>query len=278
MGTCLVSTGVCFSDGTLLTTAPSSGFSTACVIGTTSSWTVPAGIKNIKVTAVGGGAGGVGCNYYCCSLGGAYGSSFGVDAGGGAGGAAVRYYSVTPGCTACIVIGAAGNGSCMYCCYCTANCVLYCSFVYPGSGGTSCFCYLGTTICGTGGFPAKSSYYGGAPGPAQHICPAKSGIGVGGQYSIPGESPSSYVNSNCDLGYTFTGHGKSSAYGAGGTVMFCGWSCYYPALCTTCCYTTYCPSTPGCGGGGAGAGAPGYPFCGSANGQTGGAGVVIIEY
>ena len=65
-------------------------------------FTVPAGVRKVRVTCVGGGGGGAGCT--------PSGSTYNSSAGGGAGGAAIGIYTVTPGQPVAVTVGAGGTG------------------------------------------------------------------------------------------------------------------------------------------------------------------------
>lgn len=75
------------------------GFSHLVVLSTSgsSTWTVPAGVTNAKVTVVGGGGGGA-----------TAGGSYGNGGGGGAGGTAISYLTLTPGASISYTVGAGG--------------------------------------------------------------------------------------------------------------------------------------------------------------------------
>ena len=94
--------------------------------GVSGTFTIPTGVSEVRVTALGGGGYGGGhccCNQGCCvtSIGG----------GGGGGGYAVATLPVTPGCICNVAVGAAGSS-------------------LNSAGGTSCFGLL-VYACG-GGF------------------------------------------------------------------------------------------------------------------------------
>jgi len=104
------------------------GFGQGQVINPTSPWTVPAGVTSIKVEVWGGGGGG----------GAVRSSTFGTNGGGGGGGGAYNAstFSVTPGHTFTITVGAGGtkgNGGA------------------GGTGGTTIVSGMDGTVSATGG-------------------------------------------------------------------------------------------------------------------------------
>ena len=104
--------------------------------GVSGTFTVPTGISEVRVTAV--GAGGFGGNVFCCS--GCCVTAIG--GGGGGGGYAVATVPVVPGCICNVAVGAAGSG-------------------IGSSGGNSCFGLLvyacgGGCGCGAAGSGAQA--------------------------------------------------------------------------------------------------------------------------
>lgn len=130
-------------------------FSNYIVITSNQTFTVPAGVTVIGVRVVGGGGGGGGSTNSANE----YGS-----AGGGAGGTAVGFFSVTPGQTITIIVGAAGAGG------------LIASSGQPG--GTTYFDSLCNATGGSGGQYFTTGEQAIAPG----------GVGSGGQMNYQGES------------------------------------------------------------------------------------------
>jgi len=98
-------------------------------------WTAPAGVTKVRATVIGGGGGGA---LYPPDLSG----------NGGNGGVETGYYTVTPGSSYSITVGAGGTSITGY-------------DVTAGSGGTSSFASFLTCTGGGGG---KSLYGNGAPG------------------------------------------------------------------------------------------------------------------
>ena len=230
MNTCVTCTSVIYCDGTAQTTAAKTP-STACVFTSTGTWTVPAGVYKVKVTVTGGGSAGD------------YNSACSMQGGGGSGGTAVKWYSVTPGCAACVIIGAGGTWSFKYYDF---------SYGYTcggaTSGGISCFCYLGTTVCGTGGTPYKCWGFASGSSPSTIGNSSASGIGVGGDYMLAGETAWCSTGTN----------GNASAVGNGAQVCGLCQCPYFGQFMFVC-------AAAGRGGGGA-------------QGAAGGSGQVIIEY
>lgn len=144
----------------------------------TYSWTVPAGVTRLYVEAWGAGGGG----------------GFGASpnphgGGGGAGGGSIKVWTVTPGQTVTIVVGAKGAGGVG-----PAN-------ANGGDGGLSTVTIGGTTITGLGGFGGLSGALpgggagGGAYGGDVFFCGgyAMTGMigmgGFGGSNSRSGAAP-----------------------------------------------------------------------------------------
>lgn len=138
-GQALISAG---ASAAAVWAAPKSAF--AEFFTATTTWTVPAGVTNVKVTVLGGGgAGGGGITTGATQIG----------AGGGAGGCAIESIAVTPGDSITITVGSGGTGG-------TGT---------GGSGGTSSFGAFCSATGGTGGgryaaSAAISSTGGGAAG------------------------------------------------------------------------------------------------------------------
>ena len=105
----------------------SGGFSNMVVLTSGTSWSVPAGIKKIKVFCTGAGGGGGYSN-----------DTHKASGSGGAGGTTIHYFDTTAGGSATYAIGAAGAKS-------TSESSL------GTTGGDSTFAYGGTTITGGGG-------------------------------------------------------------------------------------------------------------------------------
>lgn len=150
-------TAITSANITLLPTAPFIGYKLPALTpgvrnlavlgaGAVTSWTVPAGVTTLRLRLWGGGgAGGMGNN--------------GVGGGGGGGGYNEGYYSVTPGASYPVTVGAGGIGS-------------------GGAGGTTSF---GTLASATGGGPGGNGALNAAGTAASGF-----GQGYGSGLGIPG--------------------------------------------------------------------------------------------
>ncbi|MFA7121387.1 MAG: DUF2341 domain-containing protein, partial [Bacilli bacterium] len=151
-------------------------------------YTVPAGVSSVAVLIVGGGGGGAGRD---------------VSGGGGAGGLIFRPgYTVTPGSTLTVDVGAGGAGG-----------VDYAATPIPNSsgenGGNSTFGDLTALGGGGGGYYLASGISGGSGGGA-----GREGIpNVGGSALQPGSESGGYGNPG---GRGSGGAGTSDAGGGGG--------------------------------------------------------------
>lgn len=163
----------------------------------TSTWSVPTGVKKIKVTITGGGGGGGSCS--------AGSSNLSAGGGGGAGGTVISYYNVSATTSIQFVIGAGGAA--------TAN------------GGESYF--AGTLIAG-GGLPGGSESSGGGQGLASGGDINIRG-GGGGTGSVEGANTSnqggvggsSYWGGGAEGPTNGDNGGSASVYGAGGAGASC---------------------------------------------------------
>jgi len=183
--------GVTITNGagaiTIAASGGGSGFSNIQVFTSNGTFTVPTGITKVKVTVVGGGAGGAfGANVPTCPF-----SPIG-GTGGGAGGAAIEIISgLTPGGTVAVTVGAAGGlGN-----ICTGT---------------------GQTAGGTSSFGAYCSATGGATSTV-------GGLGSGGDLNIrggPGGQNGAYPG-NATL-TSYGGVGGSSILGGGGAMASTG--------------------------------------------------------
>lgn len=130
--------------------------------GSSGTFTVPNGVTEVRVTALGGGGSGsypcVCCNCWCCCT--YYGGS-----GGGGAGYIVATIPVTPGCVCNIAVGGAGGGnSCfgtvLYA-YGGCNASTTQSSTSAGAGGTYCLVpgsgTLVSAYCGNAGLPMTHS-------------------------------------------------------------------------------------------------------------------------
>jgi len=134
------------------------------VFGASTSWTVPSGVAQVRVTAIGGG-GSSGQSLYgyynnngpipsCTPDSTACGPvTIITPGGGGGGGYIVATVNVTAGCSCCIVVGAGGGAWSTYCgqsqCWCIGTCCILCGT----NGGCSKF---GTAVCALGGEAGKT--------------------------------------------------------------------------------------------------------------------------
>lgn len=152
------------------------GFSAQSVFTSSGSFTVPAGVRALRVRAVGGGGGGAGC---------ATGQAGGC---GGAGGYAEGIYAVTPGQSIAVVIGAGGTGGAT-----GSN---------PGTwGGTTSFGAFLSATGGVGGTNTGAQWSGGAGGTA-----TGGAINIVGSYGADGAGSVPSVN----------GLGGASLFGGAG--------------------------------------------------------------
>jgi len=151
-------------------------FTTMAVYTSSTTWTVPSGITKIKLHATGGGAGGYGGS-----------ASYGGD-GGPSGGTAIGYFSVTPGVSYTITIGAGGAGG-------TGG-------NRGSAGGNTTFVGTGISIAGNGADSSGSSSNG--------------GTASGGNLNLNGSSQGCY--SNPDVSFASGGSlgGHPSFWGGGG--------------------------------------------------------------
>lgn len=179
------------SNGTTWTSAVPGGsnvFTTMAVYTSSTTWTVPSGITKIKVHATGGGGGGYGGN-----------STYNAGGDGGpSAGTAIGYFSVTPGASYTITIGAGGSGGV--------------SGNAGGSGGNTTFVGTGISLAGNG---------------AQFIgTVSNGGTASGGQLNLEGcgqgnySAPDGYFPSGGSLsGHPsfWGGGGKGAVYNQSGT-------------------------------------------------------------
>lgn len=169
--------------------------------GVSGTFTIPTGVSEVRITALGGGGSGgnVNCNNGCCAT--------LVGGGGGGGGYAVATVPVTPGAVCNIAVGAAGSS--------------------PGSsGGTSCFGVL-VFACG-GGCGHGSNPGGGAAGTGGTfaVCTGATCIvgrnGNTGCVGVTGLASSFTCN---NISYSCGGGGAAAGpIGGGGTGPFPGTS------------------------------------------------------
>ena len=113
--------------------------------GVSGTFTVPAGISEVRITALGaGGCGGLACASGTCS--------FFVGAGGGGGGYVVATAAVTAGCVCNVAAGAVGGGASCFgtIVYAYGGCNAS-SPACPGAGGNFCACSGSTCIVGRNG-------------------------------------------------------------------------------------------------------------------------------
>lgn len=152
------------------------GFSRQAVFNASTSWIVPNGVSLLKVRLCGGGGGG-GSGTTTCGGG-----------GGGAGGYAEGTFSVIPGQSVAINVGAGGS-------------VGVAGGAGAGSGGTSSFGGLISASGGAGGINGSAFASGGSPG-----------VGSGGSVNLPG----GFGSDGNGGAFTFAGNGGASLFGGGG--------------------------------------------------------------
>lgn len=168
-----------------IATSGGGGFSNMQVFTSTGTFTVPTGVTKVKVTVVGGGAGGQSSGGYSvpCAA-----DVFYAGSGGGGGGTAVAYLTgLTPGGTVTVTIGAAGTGG-----------------TFPGtsppnsgtSGGASSF---GAYCSATGGSNASTG-----------------GIGSSGNLNISGGTAIGATGGGTSVSPPGNGYASPTAYGVGG--------------------------------------------------------------
>lgn len=188
------------------------------VFNSSTSWTAPSGANRVRVTVLGGGGGAgrqlnnePGNSCYCTSVAGA----------GGGAGYAVGISCVVPGCSYCVVVGAAGTH---YGSTCLQQNVSTCA---GGAGGASCF----PGVCATGGGGGCSTNHSTAC-----ACGGLAGCGIGGFINrcgtrgcgAPGNS-NNQSNNNCwGCG---SGGAAGSPAGDGGATLFGG--CNFDGTSTT---------------------------------------------
>ena len=117
----------------------------------TYSWVAPTGVTSVAVVSVGGGGGGI-ADYFC-------GAACGVTGGGGGSGAGLGYtnaYSVTPGSSYSVVVGASGvrGNICGVAATCGGCSYFISTAVVKGGKG------IKGNRCGSGGRPAGGTYTG----------------------------------------------------------------------------------------------------------------------
>ena len=206
----------------------------------TYSWVAPAGVTSVSIVAVGGGGGqelGGFCS--CCQPG---------NAGGGGGGGLgyINNYSVTPGSSYSVVVGAAGVGTTVVNTHTSTNggdSYFVSTSSIKGGGGIKGYYDVGGTggtYTGTGG---GNGGKGGNGGFSLCICGRPGGGGGAGGYSGNGSAGSNGIAGNSSAG---TGGSASG----GGTLTF-----QYPIA-----------------GGGGGVGLLGQGTSGTAGSYTGGIG------
>lgn len=158
------------------------GFSRRITYSANTTFMVPNGVTLLRATVVGGGGGGGGSN-------GSY-----AGAGGGGGGFASGTFTVTPGASIAVTVGASGVGG-------TAGAT-------GGAGGTSSF---GTLLSATGGQGGQFQSATATPGGA-------GGSGSGGELTGPGGYGADGQNGSTIIG----GHGGGSMLGGGGRASTAG--------------------------------------------------------
>ena len=186
----------------------------------TTTWTVPAGVTSLRVLVVGGGGGGGGCDSK--NQGGSV--SRGV---GGSGGAVIENnsYTVTPGQTISITIGAGGNGGPHAASGFRGGDSIFGTITASGGvgGGLSQSFLHGAGASGNGPdgkistIEGSDMYYGGAGGPGSaqpwRYGGGLGGGGAGGGTQIPGGD---MPPANGDNGSWYGGGGGGGAGGWGG--------------------------------------------------------------
>ena len=157
---------------------------TMVLLTTTGSFTVPAGVTKIKVTAIGAGGGGAG---------GVLNSASG---GGAGGGAAIGVLSVTQGQVISYTIGAAGTAGVLG--------------GDGGNGGTTTF----STISATGG--SGGNRYAGGTNPS--VVGVIGGLGAGGGINLRGGrgGAANFITQNSNNAYPASGDGGDGASEFGG--------------------------------------------------------------
>lgn len=223
-------------------------------------YTVPTGVTSLTVTCYGGGGGG----------GGAYTSGYNdADGGGGGGGAcSVTTFSVTPGQTITVVVGAAGTAG-------------NTSGSNGGNGGTSSVSIGGTTYAsaaggngGKGGGVSAAIGAGGTGGTTGTGTVHSGGNGGAGNYS----GSYDWGGSGGGGGGTTTNGSAGASSGnppAGGAGGATGGGTGGNGIRVTSSGSGTAGATYGGGGGAGAAYSTGYA---SAAGKAGGAGAVIISY
>lgn len=164
-----------YTQGLLTTAASSAG--NIQYFTSSGTFTVPTGITRVKVQVIGGGGAGNATTFLA-------GNIWMNGGGGGGGGFGEGVFTVTPGATIAVTIGAAGiaNG---------------------GTGGTTSF---GSFITATGGLGGSASSGGGHEG--------LGGTSTGGSISIQGQGDNITINTT---GQVAAGpYGGLSGYGKGG--------------------------------------------------------------
>jgi len=165
--------------------------------GVSGTFTVPAGISEVRITALGaGGCGATNTFSGCCAI--------LVGGGGGGGGYVVATASVTAGCVCNVAAGAVGGGASCFGSIVYAYGGCNASICCGGAGGNFCACSGSTCIVGRSGNAGCTGFS--APGSGSPDCSGGLGfdcgmggasgspIGGGGTGPFPGTSGSDIFN------------------------------------------------------------------------------------
>ena len=229
----------------------------------TYTWVAPDRVTNVSVVAVGGGAGGGGTrSYSCCTCGGYGYGQYPGQSGGGGGLAWINNYSVTPGNSYTVVVGAGGTGQPP-----AARGLTYYGCVVP-VGGSSYFVNNTTVKGGGAGRNSNCTIYacGGLGGhaAATGCIPCRIGLAAySGRSGLSGGGGSAGNGSGL-------GGGGAGGYGSTCYVGWGGDGCR--GGCGGGTYKNTAQNGGGGGGGsyiGPGAQGSGYPYGGGGGGGVG---------
>jgi len=279
--------------------------------GSSGSFTIPTGVSEVRVTALGGGGSGLSASGLC------------IGAGGGGAGYVVATTTATPGCVCNVAVGAASGGTSCFgtAIYAYGGCNT--SSTTGGAGGTYCVC-SGTLIAGRNGnagcngntmcYPSSGTNqctptgHGGASGSpiggaGTGPFPGTSGTdfyacrGFNGEDVAEAELASKFSNTIRWPGETIISTSRKSAVIAGTAAGFPAdtytVTAFGGAFASCSCFTGCAACfNAGCGGGAAGGNNSGNCTCycagsystnccifgGATKRGTGGAGYVVVEF
>ena len=173
------------------------------VFGTSSSWTAPAGVTRVRASVIGGGGGGAAHSG---------GNQDPDSASGGSGGTAVGVYTVTPGTTYTVTVGAGGAGISLDG---TATGT-------AGAGGTTSFASFCSATGGAGAFAASGGSTNGANGAGSNGT-IRNGVGAMALGLFGGTNSSSSAAVWSSTSAFQPGSGGNGFVGGVGGVVYLEW-------------------------------------------------------